>query len=581
MAAIEGAEQYLHSFIAALQLGLKKKFGGQVEHLRVMSYAEPIGNTEAKRRYLVVYDSVPGGTGYLHELMRTPEQLFEVFKIARDVMAACQCNQDPDKDGCYHCLYAYRNSYGMESTSRDTAIKLLSEILDLADLVESIDTIEDISVNPILDSVLEERFVEAIRRFNLEGLDVQIQPQVVNGKPGYYLRVGNREYSIEPQVPLGLGEGVAISSIPDFLIRSARSSDGFLPIAVFMDGYKYHKDIVTEDSAKRMAIVQSGCYLQWSMTWQDVNNQFAKSATSSRNPFAEQQNSSMTSVKAGLLEQLDISSMRGIPHLGSLAQLMHYLDGPSRRDWGSLVFVHSLGWFDQIRMQDTDFSQQVAGAFDRLTPTKLQQLLEDAPDQRSYGGLAVDETTDPLSVLGVVPHRAIADKSPEMALFNIVLQTNYDGDEDRFKSAWQGFLGAYNLLQFLPNVGFVTTEGLESAVYEGISWLAGSFDDSAGPQSGAAELDALLAEAAEEVSEGLQALYEAGCQLPRVVHELQDDAGEIIAEAELYWEDIKLAGLMPYQEESAAVYSENGWDAVLLIPDGSWVDNVKNILGVN
>ena len=90
-----------------------------------------------------------------------------------------------------------------------------------------------------------------------------------------------------------------------------------------------------------------------------------------------------------------------------------------------------------------------------------------------------------------------------------------------------------------------------------------------------------MAEVAEEVSEGLRALYEEGCQLPQVVHELQDDSGEIVAEAELYWEHFKVVGLMPYQEEFAAVYGENGWKVVLLTPDGAWVDMVKDILGTD
>lgn len=66
---------------------------------------------ESPRQYLVViYDSVPGGTGYLKELMRYEQPLFEVFEAALAAMDTCECNHDPDKDGCYRCLFAYRNS---------------------------------------------------------------------------------------------------------------------------------------------------------------------------------------------------------------------------------------------------------------------------------------------------------------------------------------------------------------------------------------------------------------------------------------------------------------------------------------
>ena len=52
-----------NSFVAALQLGLKEKFGGQIDHLRVAGSVEPDVDTGISKRFLVIYDSVPGGTG--------------------------------------------------------------------------------------------------------------------------------------------------------------------------------------------------------------------------------------------------------------------------------------------------------------------------------------------------------------------------------------------------------------------------------------------------------------------------------------------------------------------------------------
>jgi len=148
VSTVEGGDQSLNSFIAALQLGLKRKFGGKVDHLRVMDYAEPTPENSSandyQRRYLMLYDSVPGGTGYLHELMQSPEQLLEVFRQARDVMSMCKCNQDKDKDGCYSCLYAFRNSHGMEMTSRTTAVDLFSRILELSNQFETVKSIDEI-----------------------------------------------------------------------------------------------------------------------------------------------------------------------------------------------------------------------------------------------------------------------------------------------------------------------------------------------------------------------------------------------------------------------------------------------------
>lgn len=63
---------------------------------------------------------MPGGTGYLKELMRAPEPLLEVLTCAA-ALNECVCNQDADADGCYHCVYAYHNSYDREHISRRVA----------------------------------------------------------------------------------------------------------------------------------------------------------------------------------------------------------------------------------------------------------------------------------------------------------------------------------------------------------------------------------------------------------------------------------------------------------------------------
>ena len=69
-----GSESQLHSFVAAFQLGLKTRYGGKVDHLRTLVYSEPDQEHEhIRRQYLVLYDTVPGGTGYLKDLTRPAE----------------------------------------------------------------------------------------------------------------------------------------------------------------------------------------------------------------------------------------------------------------------------------------------------------------------------------------------------------------------------------------------------------------------------------------------------------------------------------------------------------------------------
>lgn len=107
----------LLSFVAALELGLARRFRGAVDHLRIALDMRMAAGSDNPRCYLVIYDSVPGGTGYLKELMRAPEPLLEVFETALKALDECSCNQNPETDGCYRCVYRYRNSHERQSIS--------------------------------------------------------------------------------------------------------------------------------------------------------------------------------------------------------------------------------------------------------------------------------------------------------------------------------------------------------------------------------------------------------------------------------------------------------------------------------
>ena len=65
-------------------------------------------------------------------------------------------------------------------------------------------------------------------------------------------------------------QGVEIPCKPDFVFWPDDGVDD-LPIAVFTDGWQYHKDRVLDDLAKRQAIAHSGKFSVWTLTWSDVS----------------------------------------------------------------------------------------------------------------------------------------------------------------------------------------------------------------------------------------------------------------------------------------------------------------------
>ena len=273
-------EHVVQSFMAAVQLGLKRRFGGKVDHLRMVLQDEPGKDGGPRKHFVMLYDSVPGGTGYLHQLLaHDAGTLGDVLRMALAALTQCSCNQDPEKDGCYRCLYQYRLGRNMALVSRDNAKAVLSELVSSLGSIERVKTISDIYINPNFDSVLEARFIESLKKIGgVGGLPaVRLVQDVVNGKSGYVLDVGGRRYRVEPQVDLNGEFGVAVASRPDFVIWPWASGSKRRPIAVFCDGWAYHKDSIREDALKRSAIVASGRFWAWSVTHNDVRAALAGS----------------------------------------------------------------------------------------------------------------------------------------------------------------------------------------------------------------------------------------------------------------------------------------------------------------
>jgi len=563
--ALEGVERPLNSFIAALQLGLKLKFGGQVDHLRVMIYSEPDSESDGRRRYLVLYDSVPGGTGYLQDLMQSPEALLEVFQKAYDTMVSCRCNHQDGKDGCYRCLYAYRNSYGMESTSRSAAVELLGDILEHADQFETIETIEHIVINPVFDSELEKLFIGALAKPNSLGQPGKIQQQVVNGKPGYFLSVDGRYYTIEPQVTVGSEQGVALPSKPDFMIRSASAADetAFRPIAVFLDGFKYHKRSIADDSAKRLALLQSGRYHVWSLTWDDVQDHYAGKIINRRNLFSENLRSEMKPLQDKLLEKFAIGHLDKAALVPAMIMLLKYLADPDDRAWRGLAFVRMLGWFDNNTMMKEGTVSMVRGHLQQRAAGQFNERLSDA-GPAAFGSVP-EKSGDNLAVDCMIPLDAIRHYDPETAMCNLWLDDR-EVDDEVFKSDWQAFLHTYNVLQFLSLCGFATARGIRSEVYEVVPF--GSAPGAAEPPEGLAILEEVL----ECVRPALHQWIDAGGIMPSVGYEHMNDDGEIIAEAELCWDDQTIVGLLEEQRVYQSVFEQQGWQAIILDEAGQWVE---------
>ncbi len=250
------------SISAALTLGLRQYFHGSVDHLRLAEVEEPVRAGEGKRRSVVVYDTVPGGTGYLKELMDDPQKILGLFRMALEVMTACTCGGDPLARGCYRCVYQYGNQAQRESISKFCAMELVNDLLSKP-VVETKPGLDEPPQGEV-ESELEAEFIRALRGSDL----VTDMKRCQGGLPFYLIRMASgRLWRMDLQED-ARGEA---PSRPDFVLRPSREAERGpgLEMAVFTDGWRFHAGIVADDCAKRQSLLNRGT-LVWTLTWDDI-----------------------------------------------------------------------------------------------------------------------------------------------------------------------------------------------------------------------------------------------------------------------------------------------------------------------
>ena len=467
---------------------------------------------------------------------------------------------DPEQDGCYRCVYAYRRSRDMEHTSRSTAMALLAKILEHAEDLEEVEGLAKVDVNALVESELEARFLEALRRVEVDGEKPRIRQDLVAGKPGYILKIGNASWLVEPQADVTQADGVAIPSRPDFLLRPVRGDSP--PVAVFMDGFEYHRDATAEDSRKRMALARDG-FQVWSLTWQDLEVAFG--GTAEAGMLSNAQNPQMAPVQRALDDRCKTATLRRQLRDPTLLLLLRWLSesgdpstsSASAARWRNAIFTTLLGLFDSQRMRDAALLKRFKNATGPL-PGQLAEALADMNDP-AYGGTGpwLADAGGFADVFLALPLSAIEPPDPTQL---IAIAHLHDTEPNRrnpnYRHAWNAVLRIFNLPQFLPNGWWITHEGVTSNRYPDYA-LADEAPPQAAPTA-SAHWEAAMELAAPELHEAMKQWAAGGLPAPEVGHELADSAGKVLAEAELAWPKRKVVVVHSDQAATAA-FEEAGW----------------------
>ena len=285
---IMDAKESVEMFKAGIELGMKAFYKSSPEHIRIDSYTEMNLATMQKDHYLVMYDTIPGGTGYLTKLYNTDE-FTSLLKMAYDKIHDCQCQWE-GKDGCYHCILTYGNQYRRDAFSREAAESLFEKLIGHTSSWEalsgSVGTISQTGVAE--DSELELKFVAALKTISRNNRwTFEKVPDADNYRYELHIIDGNTDilYYVIPQFALGGHYGVRNYTIADFqFICMSATINGVifddieqLPMwSVFLDGYAFHAQSPNirfyGDKEKRDSIRNSETHLlfSWTMTWEDI-----------------------------------------------------------------------------------------------------------------------------------------------------------------------------------------------------------------------------------------------------------------------------------------------------------------------
>jgi len=279
-------------FKAGLVLGLKKYYKGNPDHVAFDFYSEFNKANDRFDRYLVMYDTVPGGTGYLQKLF-DPEEFTKLLEKAYHTIKECAC-QHSGKDGCYRCILSYSNQYIREDLSRASAEDLFGKIVRSAKGWEEVNQgISSLTKTGMIEeSELELKFVYALKKYAEKHKDIKITFKEIkeNGINTYLLGLpiadGKITYKISPQINLGQADGVEKDTRTDFYIKCIQLERNgeivadvdelmaFKNVAIYLDGYTYHASDkhmrFYDDLNIRNSINSTPNIKSWSLSWSDL-----------------------------------------------------------------------------------------------------------------------------------------------------------------------------------------------------------------------------------------------------------------------------------------------------------------------
>ncbi|WP_220462749.1 DEAD/DEAH box helicase [Flaviflexus equikiangi] len=219
----------MSSLHAAIRLGFKEVLGADPMHLNITTVKVPGDDRTVDA--LLIHDLVPGGTGYLKQFSR-PADVRMTLECALAKLEECTCD-DSERLCCPSCLLPYAPPRMIGSTSRETAIACIKDLLHPTGDDGEVVPWEVQETRPSIDesSALEIRF-RTMLRDRLDDDQAQVVERNTAGVRTWDVTFRNgTKWRMTEQKNFG-------RTIPDFYFEPINHQSRAL--ALYLDGAAYH-----------------------------------------------------------------------------------------------------------------------------------------------------------------------------------------------------------------------------------------------------------------------------------------------------------------------------------------------------
>ncbi|MDI3389111.1 DEAD/DEAH box helicase [Streptomyces sp. B-S-A8] len=477
-------QERLVSFKALLLAGIARAYGGDPDHLAVVTDSVPDdagGDRDVRRHFLVLYDTLPGGTGYLHRLAG-PDGLREVLDRARETIETCVCLAE-GRPACHRCLLRHVENGEYELVSREHALDMLGELFGRDRdgwNVKETETTRDVTLVPQLESELEALFRRGLLDWAEEVDEVSVRNALTpDGERDITLRFKAPDgtvtgWRMETQTDLGF-------TIPDVVFRSL--DDDRRRVAVYLDGYRHHahrdRNRIAGDAAKRTRLRSEQGWQVFQFTWDDVQVWTGQRRPPADPAWIPYQNGAQKTAQDlhRRLHQGDPRDLRRYVWTNPIDTLIAYLTDPDNGRWrrrtqSALAAFAAVPATSRALADGPDIGRRIEAA---LHGEKLSG---------GQGAVQVMATRD----AGGCPLTIVLDlrRGQAGAVWSAITvlddtEQAFQGPEEAHRRRWRSWLYWTNLLQFLNEgegdgvqlaVGQLPGfDPLELAVTGGAGWL--------------------------------------------------------------------------------------------------------------